>query len=79
MASILTGNGTCSQTISYGYPGNGSQPTVKVSSTGNACGALTSSGPIGVTQVEPTPQPVNPAPVVSQHERLWSIGDPPQT
>ena len=47
VTSISTGSGTCSQTITYGYPGTGGQPTVHVSSTGNACGVLGSSGPIG--------------------------------
>lgn len=77
VTSISTGSGTCSQTITYSYPGSGGQPTVKVSSTGNACGAITSSGPIGVTQVQPTPQPVIPAPVAPRRERLWTIGYPP--
>lgn len=72
VTSITTGKGTCSQTITYGDPGNGGEPTVKVSSTGNACDAIRSSGPIGVTQTMPTLAPVQP-----RHERLWSIGYPP--
>lgn len=40
VTSISTGSGTCSQTLTYGYPANGGQPTVKVSSTGNAYSAL---------------------------------------
>ncbi len=77
MTSITTGNGTCSQTVTYGYPGNGGQPTVKVSSSGNACGALGTQGPIGVTQTMPSPRPVIPAPVAPRHERLWTVGYPP--
>jgi hypothetical protein len=61
----------------YGYPGNGGQPTMKVSSTGNACGMFGAPGPVGVTQVQPTPQPVTPAPVAPPHERLLTIGYPP--
>jgi hypothetical protein len=72
VTSISSSNGTCSQTITYGYPGNGGQPQVKVSSTGNACGALRSAGPIGVTQPVPMPQPRPP-----RHERVWTIGNPP--
>ena len=69
VTSFSTGNGgTCSQTITYGYPGNGGQPQVKVSSTGNACGALGSAGPVGVMQALPMPQPVAPAPVAPRHE-----------
>ena len=37
VASITTGHGTCSQTVTYGYPGDGGQPTVKVGTTGDAC------------------------------------------
>jgi hypothetical protein len=77
VTSISTGSGTCSQTITYGYPGNGGQPTVKVSSTGNACSALGAPGPIGVTQVEPAPRPVIPAPAAPRQNRLWTIGYPP--
>jgi hypothetical protein len=50
---------------------------MKVTGTGNACGTLGLPGPIGVTQVQPTPQPVIPAPAAPRHERLWTIGDPP--
>ena len=72
VTSISTSNGTCSQTITYGYPSNGGQPQVKVSSSGDACGTLGSSGPIGVTQPVPTPPPTPP-----RHERVWTIGNPP--
>jgi hypothetical protein len=76
VTSISTGSGTCSRTIIYGYPGDGGEPTVKVSSTGNACGALGAAGPIGV-QVAPVPPPVIPAPVAPRQNRLWTIGYPP--
>ena len=77
VTSISTGSGGCSRTITYGYPGNGGQPTVHVSSSGNACGALEPSGPIGVMQAAPAPQPVIPAPVAPRRERLWTVGYPP--
>jgi len=70
VTSISSGNGTCSETITYGSPNAGGQPRVKVTRTGNACGAITSTGPIGVTQTAPTP-------VTPRHERLWTVGDPP--
>jgi len=70
VTSISTGNGTCSETITYGSPAAGGQPQVKVTRTGNACGAITSSGPIGATQAMP-------APVSPGRERLWTIGYPP--
>jgi hypothetical protein len=78
VTSISTGSGTCSQTITYGYPGNGGLPTVHVSSSGDACGALGPSGPIGVMQATPIPQPVVPAPAAPHRERLWTVGDPPR-
>jgi hypothetical protein len=78
VTSFSTGNGdTCSQTIAYGYPGNGGQPQVKVSSTGNACGAIGSDGPVGVMQTLPMPQPIAPAPVAPRHSRVWTISYPP--
>jgi len=76
MTSISSGNGTCSQTITYSYPGNGGAPVTKVSRNGNACGALGSSAPVGVSQ--PLPAPAAPQKVAPQHDRLWSIGYPPQ-
>jgi hypothetical protein len=74
VTSITTGNGTCTQTITYG---NGGQPQVKVSSTGDACGAIRPSGPIGVTQPLPAPAPVTPRPVQPRHGRIWNAGYPP--
>ena len=74
VTSITTGRGTCSQTITYG-PGNGVQPMVRVSSTGDACGSIRSSGPIEVMQ--PAPQPVVSRPAIPRHERLWTVGYPP--
>jgi hypothetical protein len=44
VTSISNGSGTCSQTITYGYSGNGGQPSVKISSSGNACGGAAAIG-----------------------------------
>jgi hypothetical protein len=77
MTSVSSGIGTCSETIAYGYPANDGRPRVKVSRTGNACGALMSSGPIGVTQTAPVPRQTMPEPVAPSHGRLWTIGYPP--
>jgi hypothetical protein len=78
MTSVSTGNGTCSQTITYLYPGNGGAPVTKVSQSGDACGAIGSSAPIGVTETLPAPAPAAPQPVAPRHDRLWSVGYPPQ-
>jgi hypothetical protein len=78
VTSISTGSGTCSQTITYGYPGVGGQPTVKISNSGNACGTLRPSDRIDVMQPQPEPRQVVPAaPATPRHERLWTVGDPP--
>ncbi|HXA26811.1 MAG TPA: hypothetical protein VNW90_31350 [Acetobacteraceae bacterium] len=77
MTSLSSGNGTCSETITYGYPANGGQPRVHVSRTGNACGALMSTGPVGVTQTTPSLRQTLPEPVARPHERLWTVGYPP--
>jgi hypothetical protein len=74
VTSITTPGGTCSQTITYGYPGNGRQPVVNVSSSGDACGTIHSSGPLTVTQPLPEPHTVAPAPARPRHERLWTVG-----
>ncbi len=66
VTSITTGNGTCTQTITYGPQTNG-QPVVKTSSTGNACGTVQPSGPIGVTQKPSVARP---------KERLWNVQYP---
>ena len=75
MTSVSTGNGTCSQTITYSYPGNGGAPVTKVSQSGDACGALGTRAPIGVT--ETLPAPAAPEKVAPRHDRLWSVGYPP--
>jgi hypothetical protein len=74
VTSITTGNGTCTQTITYGENG---APRVRTSSTGNGCDALRSSGPVQVTQPLSPPRPVDPAPVAPRHQRLWTVGYPP--
>jgi hypothetical protein len=77
MTSMSSGNGTCSRTITYGYPADGGQPQVKVTQTGDACGAIIPSGaPIGVMQAVP-PVPPAPVQVAPRHDRLWKVGYPP--
>jgi hypothetical protein len=77
VTSVTTGRGTCTQTITYGYPGNGGQPVTRVSSSGNACGAIGSSMPTEVTQPAPGPRPNVPTPMAPRHERVWTVGYPP--
>ena len=78
MTSISSGNGDrAARRSPTAIPANGGRPQVKVSRTGNACGALMSSGPVGVTQKAPAPRQTMPAPVAPRHGRLWTIGYPP--
>jgi len=74
VTSVISGSGTCSQTMTYDYPGQGGQPTIQVSSTGNACGAVHPGGPVYVVQPAPAPQPT----VMQPKERLWTVGYPPK-
>jgi hypothetical protein len=78
VTSISTGQGTCSQTITYGYPANGGQPAVKVRSTGNACGTVDTDRPLEVTQPAPAPQPVVPGTATPLRQRLWTVRYPTQ-
>ena len=77
LTQISTGsNGTCSETIVYGAPGANGQPQVHVTRTGNACGAITSTGPIGVTQTVPAPEPIAPTTATPPQDRLWHVSYP---
>ena len=77
VTSITTPRGTCSQTITYGYPARGGEPVVNVSSNGDACGVVQSSGPLTITQPAPGPRTVIPGPATPRHQRLWTVGYPP--
>ncbi|HEY2131784.1 MAG TPA: hypothetical protein VGH36_02225 [Acetobacteraceae bacterium] len=43
ITSFSSGNGGCSQTVTYSYPGNGAQPKVAVQKVGDACGGMVQS------------------------------------
>jgi hypothetical protein len=75
MTSMSSGNGVCSETITYGYPANGGAPQMKVTRSGSGCGAVTPSAPVGM--MRGVPQPMQPAPAAPDHQRLWTIGFPP--
>jgi hypothetical protein len=77
VTSITTPSGTCSQTITYDYPGYGREPVVNVSSNGDACGAIQWSGPLTITQPMPGPQTVVPGRAAPRQERLWTVDYPP--
>jgi hypothetical protein len=50
MTALTTGQGSCSETVTYSYPGNGAAPQVAVRRSGNACPA---GSPL-VTGTEPS-------------------------
>jgi hypothetical protein len=78
LTQISGGNGTCSETIVYGPAGANGQPQVKVTRTGNACGAFRPAAPIDATQTLPAPVPkvMPPATVTPPEDRLWHVGYP---
>jgi hypothetical protein len=76
LTHISSGAGSCSETIVYGPQGANGRQQVKVTRTGNACGAITLNGPIGVTLTAPAPQTVPPATVTSPTDRLWHVSYP---
>jgi hypothetical protein len=43
VTSFSSGNGGCSQIVTYSYPGNGAQPKVAVQKVGDACGGMAQS------------------------------------
>ena len=65
--SIATsGNGTCSETITYTYPGDGSRPAVHVSRRGNACRTIDVNGPASVQAAQPVPRRMTPRPIIPE-------------
>lgn len=63
MISIAaTGNGACSETITYSYPSEGGQPVVHVAQRGNACGSIHLGGPGMVHAAQPVRPHVGPRP-----------------
>jgi hypothetical protein len=40
VTTMSSGRGSCSQTVTYSYPGSGAQPQVAVRQVGDACGAI---------------------------------------
>lgn len=74
VTTVSSGNGVCSETITYGYPANGGKPEVHVARSGNACGAMTMPGD------RPVATPISPyaipgTPPVSAPPRLWTARD----
>lgn len=77
--AVSNGHGVCRQTITYRTTANGPQPQAHVVQSGNACGALTATGPIGVTQTVPgipTARPDTVPAAAPHHPHLWTVGYP---
>jgi len=60
---MSSGNGTCSETISYNYPANGGRPIIHVAQRGNACGGIHVNGPATVNAAQPIQRNIVPQPV----------------
>jgi hypothetical protein len=79
--SFSSGNGSCSETITYGPGADGSQPVVKVAQTGNACGTVTPSAPSAPIEAAQPATPLTPAIIAPQpvpaHPHVWTISYPP--
>ena len=69
MTAITTGQGSCSESLTYSYPGNGAAPRVTVRKTGNACPA----GSPFASGTEPSAAPA----VRPQLPRLLEASAPP--
>jgi hypothetical protein len=66
--SITTGvNGTCSETITYSYPGNANRPVVHVAEGGNACGAIHVNGAAAVQMTRPVQRQIVPRRAIPEH------------
>jgi hypothetical protein len=76
LTQVSSATRTCSETIVYGPQGANGQPQVKVTRTGNACGAISPTGPIGVTETTPATQTVPPATETTPQDRLWHVSYP---
>jgi hypothetical protein len=74
MSSFSSGQGSCSQTISYQAQPGGAAPIVHVQQTGNACGALPTPNPRATVPVaEPEQEQVVPKPTTPGGTRIYQI------
>jgi hypothetical protein len=72
--SISNGRGSCSETITYSYPAHGGRPIVRISQTGNACGAVNLNGPGQVQAAQPVmPHAIQPTIPASSQPHLWRV------
>jgi hypothetical protein len=81
MTTAMTGRGSCSETVTYSYPGNGAAPRVAVRKTGNACPAGSPFATGSEPGVIPTMRPHAPRLLDASgpSDRLIPTGPAPQT
>ena len=58
ISSFSSGQGSCSETVTYAWPSNGGAPKVEARAVGTACGSTANGG----TAVMPAVRPERPAP-----------------
>lgn len=77
LTAVGSGNGMCSETITYAYPPNGGAPVVHVTHSGDGCGrTFNATGPAHI-KGSPAVQRGVPARPAGAQPRLWTAGDPP--
>ena len=72
VSSFSSGTGSCSQTITYTYPGGAAQPQVAMHKVGDACGAVGRPDTQPLQVVQP-PAPEQPAVPAAPTERIYHI------
>jgi hypothetical protein len=75
VTSVSSGNRVCSETITYGYPANGSKPQMHVMRSGDGCGAVTIPGPARRVATPVAPHAIPRVAPASSPPRLWTAKD----
>jgi hypothetical protein len=75
LTSVSSGNGVCSETITYDYPANGGKPQVHVARSGNGCGAVTMQAPASPVAAPIAPRAIPNMVPPSPPPRVWTARD----
>jgi hypothetical protein len=75
LTSVSSGNGVCSETVTYGFPVNGGKPQVQVTRSGNGCGAVTMPGPASPVATPIAPRAIPSMAPTTSPPRLWTASD----
>ncbi len=75
LTSVSSGDGVCSETVTYRYPANGGKPQVHVTRSGNGCGAVTMPGSASPVATPVAPRTVPSMAPTGSPPRLWTASD----